>query len=311
MVKEIYKLCVAEILNLYKLQIIPPIMLQKGKKIRGEPLVSVIVAAYNEEEHIAKLIKSVFNQSYKNWEIVIVDDNSADKTKEILKKFVGESRKIKFFKQKLGVRGPGNAWNLAIKHSMGKILFIVGADMVLGKNYLRDMAKPILEGRTIGTMHKEEKIINKNKIWARAFGVERGHIDKNNESTIFSAILREYYFKSGGFKSELGYSDDQSLYKNLKIKSIGVNAEIYHHNPEKFMEIWNHHKWVGASYKSPILITLSLPIFPAWVIYKTFRQLKDDFFLPFVFFLPVYNTIRYFGYFRGALNRIIFRKIYE
>lgn len=273
------------------------------------PLVSIIVAAFNEEDYIAKLINSVTSQSYKNWELVIVDDNSTDKTFEILSSFSKKNKKIKCYKQKKSLRGPGNAWNLAVRRSKGKILFFEGADTILGKNYIKEMIAPILACKAIGTLHKEEKIANKNNIWARAFGA-RNCVDKNNEGKIFGAILREYYYQAQGFNPKKGYADDQTLYEKLRIKSFGVDAEIYHHNPEKFSEIWGHHKWVGASYEKPILIILTLPLFPIWVVYKSLKQIIQDPNLNFLWFLPFYNTIKYFGYFAGALRKILAKKIY-
>lgn len=63
--------------------------------------ISVIIPTYNREDKILRAIKSVFNQTYINWEIIIVDDGSEDNTKEILKPYLSE--KVKYFFQK-------NAW---------------------------------------------------------------------------------------------------------------------------------------------------------------------------------------------------------
>lgn len=52
-----------------------------------KPLVSIISPTYNDEKTIKNTIKSVINQSYKNWEMIIVDDCSKDNTGEIIKKF--------------------------------------------------------------------------------------------------------------------------------------------------------------------------------------------------------------------------------
>ena len=52
-----------------------------------DPKVSIILPNFNSEKTIEKTIKSILNQSYKNWELIIVDDNSSIKTKKILSKF--------------------------------------------------------------------------------------------------------------------------------------------------------------------------------------------------------------------------------
>ncbi len=275
-----------------------------------QPLVSIIAAAYNEEKYISKLIDSLINQNYPNWELIIVDDNSKDRTYEVIQELAKKDNRIKVYQQVKGIKGPGNAWNLAVIKSKGKILFFEGADTMLGKEYINDMIKPILEKKTIGTLHKQEKIANKQNLWARSFGERNAVVDEENKGVIFGAILREYYNKAGGFDPKLGFADDQTLYQKLKIKSLGVDAEIYHHNPESFKEIWRHDKWVGASSTKPWAPIVIFPVFSLWVIYKSIKQFRKDPNFNFIWFLPVYNTIKYFGYLSGAVKKIITKKIY-
>lgn len=65
-----------------------------GSKI--EPVLSIIMPAYNAEKYISEAIESIINQTYTNWELLICDDNSTDKTYEIAKSFMDE--RIKLFK---------------------------------------------------------------------------------------------------------------------------------------------------------------------------------------------------------------------
>ena len=57
--------------------------------------VSIILPTYNSEKFIHRSIKSVLNQTYKNWELIIVDDASTDSTKEIIKNYEKEYKKIR------------------------------------------------------------------------------------------------------------------------------------------------------------------------------------------------------------------------
>ena len=70
-----------------------------------DPKVSIILPNFNSEKTIETTIKSILNQSYKNWELIIVDDNSSIKTKKILSKFK-KIKKIKIInlKKKYGSR---------------------------------------------------------------------------------------------------------------------------------------------------------------------------------------------------------------
>ena len=60
-------------------------------------LVSIIMPSYNTSEYVEESIKSVLNQTYTNWELIIVDDCSTDNSEEIIKQFTHDVR-IRFFK---------------------------------------------------------------------------------------------------------------------------------------------------------------------------------------------------------------------
>ena len=61
---------------------------------------SIIIPTFNRSQFITNAINSVLNQTYKNWELVIVDDESTDDTKEIVNNFQKKDKRIKYFFQK-------------------------------------------------------------------------------------------------------------------------------------------------------------------------------------------------------------------
>ena len=56
------------------------------------PLISIITPLFNTEKYISKTIESVINQTYQNWELIIIDDKSADKSKDIVRNFLDDKR---------------------------------------------------------------------------------------------------------------------------------------------------------------------------------------------------------------------------
>lgn len=98
-------------------------------KVKIEPKVTVIVAAYNVELYIEELMESLVNQTYKNLEILVFDDGSKDKTPKLLDKFAEKYMQIKIIHQEN--IGLGATRNHGIKAATGKYITFVDGDDVL------------------------------------------------------------------------------------------------------------------------------------------------------------------------------------
>lgn len=90
-----------------------------------EELVSIITPCYNAEKYIKDTYNSIINQTYKNWEWIIVDDMSNDKSCDIIKMFNDE--RIKLFEPKEKI-GPANARNFAVNRAKGRYIAYLDAD---------------------------------------------------------------------------------------------------------------------------------------------------------------------------------------
>ena len=86
--------------------------------------ITIITVTKNSEKFLEKNIKSVLSQSYKNYEHIIIDGNSVDKTKKIIKSF---KKKVKFINNK-NDKGLYHAMNVGIKNSKGDIIGILNSD---------------------------------------------------------------------------------------------------------------------------------------------------------------------------------------
>lgn len=90
-------------------------------------LVSIITPTFNSEKFISETISSVLNQTYANWEMIIVDDCSSDKTLEIITKFANSDSRIKSFQLEKNF-GAGIARNKALEFADGKYIAFLDAD---------------------------------------------------------------------------------------------------------------------------------------------------------------------------------------
>ena len=101
--------------------------------LSNKPLISIIIRTKNEERWIESCVQNIKNQNYKNVEIIIVDNNSADKTLDKIKKYKLKVIKIKNFL-------PGKAINYGIKKSKGKIIVCLSAHCIpVNKNWLENL----------------------------------------------------------------------------------------------------------------------------------------------------------------------------
>lgn len=95
--------------------------------IQNEPLVSVITPAYNAERFIAETIESVLAQTYSNWEMIIVDDSSTDRTVEIVQTYVDRDERIKLHQLEKN-SGSGIARNRAMDLAKGRFIAFLDSD---------------------------------------------------------------------------------------------------------------------------------------------------------------------------------------
>lgn len=234
--------------------------------------VSVIVPTYNEERVITDCLNSLFQQSYKDLEIIVVNDGSTDNTlSEIrnskrLQRPAGEIRVLR-----AAHWGAGAARNFGARHARGEILVFVDADMTFDKDFIKKLIDPILKGKVIGTFSKEEYLGNKDNVWAINWNLNRGlpsgrmhSKDYPDHQPVFRAILKSEFDKAGGFNQNAGYIDDWSLSQKLGVEAVAAHGAIfYHKNPDNLRDVFIQAKWMAKrNYKFGILGGLVRAWFP-------------------------------------------------
>ena len=90
-------------------------------------LVSIIMPSYNCDKFISDTIYSVLNQSYKEWELLIVDDKSTDNSVNVITEFIKKDDRVQLFKQKVN-SGAASCRNLAIEKSKGEFIAFLDSD---------------------------------------------------------------------------------------------------------------------------------------------------------------------------------------
>ncbi len=99
-------------------------------------LVSIITPAYNCERYIADTIDSVLEQTYQNWEMIIVNDKSSDNTEDVIKEYVKNDRRIKLINLSEN-SGAAVARNVALENAKGRFIAFLDSDDRWNKHKLK------------------------------------------------------------------------------------------------------------------------------------------------------------------------------
>jgi glycosyltransferase involved in cell wall biosynthesis len=184
-----------------------------------EPLVSVIITTKNEEKNIEKCIQSVLNQTFKNIELILVDNFSEDKTIEIAKKYA-----VKIF-SKGNERSAQRNYGAYVAN--GKYLIYLDADMILSKEVLSECVQYCEQTHSVA-LYIPERIVG-NGFWIKVRDFERSFYT----GTIIDAsrfIQTDVFREVGGFDESLVGPEDWDF--DRKIRQIGrtgvIIAPIFH-----------------------------------------------------------------------------------
>ena len=91
-------------------------------------LVSVIMPVYNAERYLSEAIESVLNQTYTDFELLLINDRSTDKSKEICQEYAQKDNRIVLLENDTENHGPGSARNIGLDNATGEFIIFVDAD---------------------------------------------------------------------------------------------------------------------------------------------------------------------------------------
>lgn len=121
------------------------------------PEISIIIPTYNYAHFLPLAIDSILNQTYKNYEIIVVDDGSTDNTQQVIKKYL---KKINYIRHKTN-KGISEAMNTGIRAAKSKYINITQADDIMLPAFLNEEIK-ILKNGNAGIVYSPALIINEN-----------------------------------------------------------------------------------------------------------------------------------------------------
>lgn len=298
--------------------------------------VSVAVCVYNRADFIEKCLNSLVSQDFNDYEVIVIDDGSTDKTSEILKKYKKKG-KVKVYRneERLGI---ARSRNMGAEKSDLEIIAFTDSDCMAEKNWLKELVKSfeidpkiaIVGGAILNGPVKNYWTLANKGVYKIAS--ESGYVERVNTA---NAAFRRNFLSENRFDEDLRYgAEDTGISARAKKEGHKIyfqsEAKVTHFHPDTFTGAVKQQFFRGAanfhfrlkhgifpflSIKSILLLLCAIDIyfilgFGLIVLYqdakseeKTLRELIITF--PGRFLMALANSV---GYYYGLLRTLFFRR---
>src|SRR4030043_2255244 len=207
-----------------------------------KPLVSVIIPTKNSEKYLNQCLISIKNQTYKNIEIIIVDNFSQDKTLAIAQKCT----RLIFQKG----RERSTQINYGVKKAHGKYLYRVDSDFVVDQNHIKNMVEKC-ENENLDAIATFNRSDPNNSFWAKVRNFERDTYQDADLILASRFFSKKAFEKVEGFDDNLAAAEDYDLQYNLLKTGLKMGkentADIHLGEPISIFEIAKKNYYYGAS----------------------------------------------------------------
>ena len=197
-------------------------------------MISIIMSTYNSESTLDKAINSILSQTERNFEFLIMDDGSKDRSKEILDTFSNKDKRIKIFKNNKNL-GLTESLNYLVKESKFKIIARQDADDYSHPLRLEKQLKTLKNTKySICTTRAKSMQTNKKIPGISYFLPNKILLNYKNPFVHGTLMMdKEVFFNVGGYDNEFKFSQDYKLFldiyeKGYKVKTL--NEVLYYLN---------------------------------------------------------------------------------
>ncbi|GGI28217.1 glycosyltransferase family 2 protein [Pedobacter mendelii] len=216
-----------------------------------KPLVSIIIPTYNYAHLITETLESVLNQTYDNWECIVIDDGSTDNTEEVIEDFIKHHSTYSFIYIKKVNEGTSVAKNTGISLAAGKYIQFLDADDLISPEKLAIQVKLLLDINCSLVFSKSVYFNSNDSLrlpfqkWPKGFLIEESiegyqlmkKIITNNILTISSPLVSAEFIKQNHFVVSLRNNEDWLFWFNAALK---LEKFVFDHNEHSVTYIRLH-----------------------------------------------------------------------
>tara|TARA_B110000902_G_scaffold149010_1_gene171664 strand:+ start:828 stop:1727 length:900 start_codon:yes stop_codon:yes gene_type:complete len=203
---------------------------------KKQPLVSILMANYNNGKYLKEAIQSVFNQTYTNWEVIIVDDASTDNSWDIIKDLPKKHDNIYSCQNEINLKVAATKAR-ATELSNGEICAILDPDDTLVNTALEKHVAVYLNNPNCSMVSSKyffcDAKLNIEGVNKDVFNPELNYsyLSSSGGVNAFWSFKKECYDQSGGFDAKFVLAEDQDLY--YKLEEVGdlkvIDVPLYYY----------------------------------------------------------------------------------
>lgn len=206
--------------------------------LRKLPVVSIITPFYNREDLLPRMIQSVLNQSYSLWELILMDDGSNDRSREVIQQY--KDKRIKYYYGENS--GAADKRNEGVKNSKGEYIIFLDSDDEVYPNWLQQLIAKIEVDNPDLVSCGWERVDNENRFFKKGLPKCLGPMFNNITASFLSGTLlmtRQIFEESGGYDAEL----ESAQHTDLMLRLIAAKGGQLHVEtvPEYLLIIHDHH----------------------------------------------------------------------
>ena len=220
----------------------------------GSPRISVLVRARNDEVLIERTLNGIFSQTVRPFEVVVCDDNSTDRTREVAAKFP-----VRFFRRPEGAYKPGKTLNALVADAKGDIVVFNNSDSVpCNDHWLEELVKPLLSARRVFSFANQlpradaEVLVRKDN--ERAFGDGKVQATWRFFFSLASSATWRQNLIDVPFDDQIQYSEDvEWTWRNSRLEKDPVKvvycpeSKVEHSHNYTMRELWKRFKGEGVA----------------------------------------------------------------
>lgn len=169
--------------------------------MQPQPLVSIILPTYNREKFLPRAINSVVNQTYQNWELIIVDDRSTDNTEALVREYMKQDQRMRYIKN-THKKGCGGSRNQGIEVAKGEYIAFLDDDDEWKEYHLKDIVEEFGKNEDVDWIYadiervKDGEVVTKSSIkqlWkgrSKFITTKRGSLIILSKKNLLTNILK-------------------------------------------------------------------------------------------------------------------------